>query len=175
MLPSVYLDANTWQKLPGGSFFARYAGDEAIYPSDMTPSQIFRPVADVPTEVFIRTSEREKRLEFQLEAKELASGAWGKLLDVSGAGSQVGLVFLVSPCFIGAHILPDIVHLLGNDESIAYDAVIRDIHTSKTIRMFSIGPVASDVMPEEIVLTTKLRWFRNRNNPKHLGFSKEEK
>lgn len=174
MLPAFYLDAVTWQKLPGGVFFARYEGEEDIYPRELVPSSVYRPVSQVPTEVFIRTSEREKRLEFELKASAVASGPWGQLVDVSGAGSQVGLVLLPTSAFIGAHVMPDIVHLLGNDESVAYDAVIKDVHVAKSVRVFTIGPI-SGAAPQELLLTTKLRWFRSRNNPKHLGFSKEER
>lgn len=173
MVPSLYLDASTWQKLPGDVFFARYEGEE-FETSELSPAAAYRPVSRVPAEVFVRTSEREKRLEFELKAGLLASGPWGSLFDVSGAGSQVGLILTPAPeVFIGAHVLPDIVHMLGNDDSIAYDATIKDVHIAKTVRIFSIGSEPS--LPHDLVLTTKYRWFRNRANPKHLGFSKEEK
>lgn len=175
LVPKLYLDAKTWQRLPGDVFFSRYAGEEDLYPEDLNPSSVYRPVSEVPVEIVIRTSEREKRLEFELKAKEIAAGNWGKLFDISGAGSQVGLVFLPSPVFIGAHLMPDVVQLLGNSETVAYDAIIRDVYIAKSVRLFSIGSASDDALPEEIVMTTKFRWFRNRCNPKHLGFSKDEK
>jgi hypothetical protein len=175
MLPKLYLDAKTWQALPGDIFFARYPGEESIQPHDLNPSSVYRPVSAVPSEIVIRTSEREKRLEFELKAKEVASGAWGKLIDVSGAGSQVGIILIPAPIFIGVHHLPDVVQLLGNSETVAYDAIIRDIHIAKTVRFFSVGSISDSNLPEELIMTTKFRWFRNRCNPKHLGFSKEEK
>lgn len=174
-VPEFYLKAANWQRLPGDVFFSRYEGDEDVYPQSLEPSSVYRPVSGIPTEIFVRTSEREKRLEFELKAKELASGSWGRLFDVSGAGSQVGLVLLPAPVFIGAHVLPDSVHLLGNHDTVAYDAIVKDVHVSKTIRVFSISSSSTASLPEELILTTKYRWFRNRLNPKHLGFSKEEK
>jgi hypothetical protein len=179
LLSKSFLEASLWQRIPGDVFFSRYAGDETIHPEDLSPSSVYRPVSMVPSEIFVRTSEREKRLEFELKATEISKGHWGALYDVSGAGSQVGLVMTVNPVFIGAHVLPDIVHLLGNDESIAFDGIITDIHLAKTVRVFKVGfslrESEEEHIPHDVVLTTKYRWFRNRNNPKHLGFSKEEK
>jgi hypothetical protein len=174
-LPEVYLNASNWQKLPGGVFFSRYEGDDDVLPQSLEPADIYRPVSLLPTEVFVRTSEREKRLESGLKAKELASDSWGSIFEVSGAGSQVGLVLMVAPIFIGAHVLPDMAHFLGNHDTVAYDAVVKDVYISKSIRAFSVCSYSSDNLPFELVLTTKFRWFRNRMNPKHLGFSKEEK
>jgi uncharacterized protein YfaT (DUF1175 family) len=35
--------------------------------------------------------------------------------------------------------------------------------------------MADDAHPHDLMITTKTRWFRNRNNPKFLGFSKDDK
>jgi hypothetical protein len=168
------LIASTWQKLPIGSFFSRYEADGPLLPEGDSPADVFQPASMVPIEVLIRTSEREKRLEFNLDAREITSGQWGALFEIAGDGNPVGLLLRVAPqTFCGAHALLDVVHLLANTESVANDATIKDIHLSKTVRVFRIG--SDDNLPHDIVMTTKSRWFRNRNNPKHLGFSKEEK
>lgn len=176
LVPEFYLQAASWQRLPADVFFSRYEGDDTVYPegADLS-SSVYRPVSMVPREIFVRTSEREKRLEFELKAKKIASGGWGSLFDVSGAGSQVGIVLIPAPIFIGCHAMPDVIHLLGNSDTVAYDAIVKDIYVAKAIRAFSISSSSDAPMPEELVLTTKFRWFRNRLNPKHLGFSKEEK
>lgn len=179
MFPKFYLDAGLWHRLPVDFFFSRYAGDEEVYPQELTPDSVYRSISLVPTEVFVRTSEREKRLEFELEAKKVAEGKWGTLFEVSGAGSQVGLVTILNPIFIGAHVLPDMVHLMGNSESVAFDGIIRDIYLAKATRMFEVGyslrSEQGEDVPFDVVMTSKNRWFRIRNNPKYLGFSKEEK
>lgn len=172
MLPDMYLSAETWQKVPADVFFAVYDG--SISPVSLSPVDVYRPAGDVPSEILIRTSEREKRLEADLTSNVLTSGPWGSLYVVDGDGSQVGLVLIPKPGrFCGAHVMPDVVHLLGNSESVANDAIIKDIHIAKSVRLLKVGSQEDE--PHDIVFTTKLRWFRNRNNPKHLGFSKEEK
>jgi hypothetical protein len=173
--PDFYLSAANWYSLSGGIFFSRYEGDDTVYPQVLEPADVYHPVSLIPTEIFVRTSVREKRLESELKAKEVTSGSWGSLFEVSGAGSQVGLVLMPSSVFIGAHVLPDSVHLLGNHDTVAYDAIVQDVYLSKSIRVFSACSYSNDDLPSDLILTTKFRWFRNRMNPKHLGFSKEEK
>lgn len=175
-IPLSFLDASRWQALPIDVLFVQYEdGEQAPLPNVVEPSTVYQPVAKVPNIVFCRTSDSEKRLDNELDAKVVGSGFWGQLCEVQGAGATIGVVLLPAPgVFCGAHALPDMVHLVICEDDLSPDSIISDVYDSKTIRSFLMGPPVGDRL-HDFIMTTKARWFRNRINPKYLGFSKDEK
>jgi hypothetical protein len=125
----------------------------------------------LPTALVVRTSSRERRLVGVPVSVELAAGPWGTVHSVTGHGSQIGIVLSVAPGrFCGAHVLPDGAHLvLGRKEAPA--PRIRDLYVSRSARLFAVG----DEGQEDLLLTSRTRWFRARNNPHFLGFSKGDR
>ena len=175
-IPLSFLDASRWQGLNLDVLMSLYEdGTEAPLPSAVEPETVYQPVGRVPSVVFCRTSDSEKRLESQLESVVVASGPWGQLCEVQGGGGVIGLVLLpATGVFCGAHVLPDMVHLVVCEDDLAENSIISEVHESKTIRAFLMGPPTGDRI-HDFLMTTKARWFRNRINPKYLGFSKDEK
>lgn len=174
-LPRDFLEASTWAPLPVDIIHVRY-GAEKLEPQGLEPETAYRPIRDIPKQVVYRTSDREKRLEVSLSEALVTSGPWGELHEITGGGSHIGFVILLKPnAFCGAHLLPDSAHLISYAELLPDTCIIKDIHDHKMFRLFKIGPAGNDDSPHDVIVTTKTRWFRNRNNPKFLGFSKDER
>lgn len=175
-VPKSFLDPARWAALPVDVLFAEYVdGTQAPLPAVVEPDNVYQPVGAVPNIVFCRVSDSEKRLEQSIDARVITSGFWGQLCEVLGGGASIGLVLLPAQgVFCGAHAMPDMVHLVVCEDDLPPDSIISDVYENKTIRMFLTGPAKGERL-HDLIITTKARWFRNRINPKYLGFSKDEK
>ncbi len=134
----------------------------------------YQPVGRVPRLLFCRTSDSEKRLEGKIEARIVADGHWGMLHEVLGAGGTIGFALAPSTsAFSGAHVLPDIAHFVSGAHDLPEGSVVSHLYDNKTLRIFLLGATGGS-FPQDLLVTTKNRWFRNRINPKFLGFSKND-
>lgn len=175
MVPTRYLDPVIWQGLPVDVLHVAY-DDGYISPGSTEPDAIYQPVARIPVVVLVRTSDSEKRLESKLAPVLLKEGDWGSVFEVQGAGAPLGLCIVVKAgVFCGAHPLPDMVHLVACEEELPADSIVKGLYETQKIKVFLMGPIEGNDRPHDLLVTTKTRWFRNRNNPKFLGFSKDDK
>jgi hypothetical protein len=177
MVPAKYLEASIWQALSVDVLYAVY-DDGEIVPGTLDAEAVYQPVGRVPAFVLCRTSDSEKRMESVLSSNVIQSGAWGDLCEVLGGGSPLGLCVCIKQgdTFCGAHALPDIIHLIACMDDLPADSAVKDVYDGKNIKVYRMGPVTDDAHPHhDLVITTKFRWFRNRNNPKFLGFSKDDR
>lgn len=175
MLDASFLEADRWGRMPIDVLHSVYT-DGVVAPLAMVPSEIYQPASRVPTHLLCKTSDSEKRLAGLLQTRLSGSGRWGRVYEVVGHGSLVGVVVqLEDNAFCGAHVQPDVVHLVSCVEELPDDSIVKDVYLGKTVRLFSIGPIDENKRPHDMMLTAKARWFRHRHNPKFLGFSKEDK
>lgn len=174
MIDPKFLDPAYWAHLVVDVLYSVYENGTVV-PEGPEPDGVYPPVHWVPKYVLCRLSDSEKRLEGALEVKEAKAGAWGSVFDVTGAGAQVGVIIEMGPPFCGAHVNPDGVHLVGCVDGLPEGSIVVDLFEAKTLKIFSVGPGAPADFAHDVVITTKTRWFRNRNNPKFLGFTKDEK
>lgn len=175
-IPSEFLAADCWRPLGVNLLVSQYADGRRIPLNNLEPDGVYQPVGEVPVAIFCRTSTSEKRLEGRLEAEVVASAPWGEVFEVTGNGSQVGFVLRIEPgAFCGAHVLPDMVHCIACEEELPDESTLKDVYEGKSIRVYAVGPIQDKDRPQDILVTTKTRWFRARNNPKYLGFSKDDK
>jgi len=177
MVPDPYLNPSLWRQMNIGALYT-IDPDGTVHPGDSkSAASVYRPASLIPTFVLCRISESTKRLDNGLTLDEVASGAWGKLHLVMGSGSTIGALMSVSSEVFGScHRTPDGVHLVRPlDASSLVAPVTKPLFSFKTFRSFRIGPADDDAAPHDLMLTAKKRWFRKRNNPKFLGFSKDDK
>ncbi len=176
-LPVKYLDATRWQHLPLDVLYAIYSDDEDNLDPSFEPIEVYQPVQRIPVFILCRTSDSEKRLEGALSSRVVRGGEWGSLFEVVGNAAVVGLVFCINQeQFCGSHVTPDGVTLLACETDIPPGAIMKELYDGgKIVRAFRVGPPTDDKAPHDVLIATKNRWFRNRINPKHLGFSKDEK
>lgn len=162
-LPNRYLTPQLWASFTADIIHSSSADGTH---STLEPETIYTPVVNVPLFVAYRTSDREKRLESDLQTKVVTEGDWGVLHEVTGGGSHVGFVLEVKPGhFAGAVSLPDSVHFMHRESIV--DAPAKSVHNHRMLKVMSFD--------KDLYVVTKTRWFRNRNNPKFLGFSKDER
>lgn len=135
---------------------------------------VYNPTDNIPLFALCRISDSTKRLENGLEARKVDEGAWGILYEVTGSGSIIGVIFEIeSEAFVSAHCTPDGVHLVRPEPGTEF--IVKPLYSYKTFRSFRVGPMDDDDAPHDLMLTAKRRWFRRRNDPKFLGFSKDDK
>lgn len=172
-IPPSLLDSEVWQTLPPGVIHAP-TGDILIPMDpniDAVAANTYQPVCAIPAALVVKTSTSEKRFSLTLDGQEVMSAPWGSVHNVMGAtGSVVGIVIVPSKEFCGAYLLPDMAHLMGCHTG-PVQGVIRCVHEHKMIKVYTIED--EDLL--DVVVTTKVRWYRNRANPKALGFSKDER
>jgi hypothetical protein len=175
-LPARFRDPGLWLGLQVDTIYAAYA-DGQIHPQTTDKADaVYQPSSVIPSFVFCRISDSEKRLEQAVESRPVMNGSWGVLHEVLGQGTIIGAAFAVNvAAFSSAHVLPDMVHLVSMVDDVPHDSIMKGLYEHKTFRSFRLGPMGDDQHPHDLLVTTKTRWFRNRNNPKFLGFSKDDK
>ena len=161
-----FLVPATWAALPVDRITPLYPNGQELLTGTALSEAVYTPLSKIPEVVVFRTSDREKRLEGDLLHSLLKSGEWGTLHEVTGAGSHVGFVLTPAPgYFEGASCMPDNLHLMKRTSLMVEHA--KTVHNHKMLKFFSFDC--------DLYVVTKSRWFRSRNNPKYLGFSKDEK
>ena len=175
LLPNRFIDPSLWLGLQVDSIYSVYA-DGVVHPRTVDLADaVYQPSSHIPSFVFCRISESEKRLEQALESRPVMDGPWGVIHEVLGQGSIIGAVLAPQPgSFLAAHVLPDMVHLVADTDDIPKDSIMKGLYDHKTFRSFRLGPASDEAHPHDVLVTTKTRWFRTRNNPKFLGFSKDD-
>jgi len=179
-VPQALLDASLWKTLRIDALYTVQTDGE-LRPSDHRVSaEVYNPSDQIPAFVLCRTSDSTKRLEKGLEAAAVedmeAPFPFGNLFTINGGGSPIGVLIELKPdLFRSAHCTPDGVHLCNAQGEIEPDSIIKPVYAYKTFRSFLIGPAEKDKKPHDVMFTAKARWFRKRNNPKFLGFSKDNK
>lgn len=175
-LPARFTDPGLWLGLQVDTIYSAYADGEIHPRTTGRADAVYQPSSVVPAYVFCRISESEKRLEQALTSQAVMDGTWGILHEILGQGAKIGAVLaLKAGAFMTAHVLPDMVHLVSVVDDIPNESIMKSLYDYKTFRAFRLGPLADDAHPHDLLITTKTRWFRNRNNPKFLGFSKDDK
>ncbi len=176
VLPPRFLDPSLWLGLQVDTFYVVYADGQLHPRSTDSADAVYQPAGCIPEFIFCRISDSEKRLEHALESRLAVGGSWGALYEVLGQGSVIGTALSVrTSAFSSTHVLPDMVHLVCMVDDVPHDSVMKALYDFKTFRSFRLGPMTDDDHPHDLLVTTKARWFRNRNNPKFLGFSKDDK
>jgi len=176
-IPEGLLDPQLWAGLTITSLYAVY-DDGEICPSDSTiANQVYGPSSRIPLYVICRISTSTKRLEKGLAASPLQDiGCRGRIHEVTGGGSPIGVMVGLAPQeFKAAHFTPDGLHLCNGEADLPPDVIIKPLYDYKTFRSFRVGPADDDDAPHDLMMTAKARWFRERNDPKFLGFSKGSK
>lgn len=165
-----FIDAALWADAKPFILLNLFDGFEPTSNLKTPATLLYSPANAVPTATCVRISQSTKRLEGVLQAKVVAEGAWGKQYEVGQGNNVVGYAWLWANVFSHAHTLPDIVHLINKSDPVEQQ-VASLIFDSKGLKLVTI----SDGDAVDIMLTTKQRFFRARNNPKNLGFAKEER
>jgi hypothetical protein len=179
-VPPSLLDASLWKTLRTDALYT-VQPDGELRPADpKVSSAVYNPSEDIPAYILCRTSDSTKRLEKGLEAVVVDDPEmpfpFGSLFTINGGGSPIGVLVELKPAlFRSAHCTPDGVHLCNAQGEIDPESIIKPVYSYKTFRSFLIGPAEKDKKPHDVMLTAKARWFRKRNNPKFLGFSKDSK
>lgn len=173
-LPLQLLSPDLWRSLKVDSLYTLHESGE-LRPSTLAhASAVYGPASDIPFWVFCRTSESTKRLEKGLEMQKESEVESVSVYTVHGAGSPIGVLVAVAPdLFKSAHCTPDGVHLCTKQGEVADDAIVKSIFAYKTFRSFRVGAPLQETA-HDVLITAKTRWFRRRNNPKFLGFSKDK-
>lgn len=176
MLPQHFQDPSLWLKLKVDAIYWTYGDGQLLPEMGGSAEAVYQPSSAVPSVMICRISDSEKRLEQTLTVRPAVRGAWGVLYEVLGQGAVIGTAMEVAEeAFSVAHVLPDMVHLVSNTDNVSPDSIMKSLYNFKTFRSFRLGSMMDDGQPHDVLVTTKSRWFRNRNNPKFLGFSKDEK
>ncbi len=169
------LDLTRWVRAPVDILHSVY-NDGTQVPERMgeLDTALYQPTNRIPRAVFARLSDSEKRLDQELSIREVSYHRWGSICEVLGGGALIGaFVFTHMGCFEHAHVLPDGAHFsMGSRVPAMADPFVKDLYTNKSFRVFE---TTDGVDVSDVVVVTKQRWFRNRNNPKFLGFSKDER
>lgn len=165
-----FLDAALWADAKPFILMSLYNGFEPVSNLKTPATMLYAPKKEVPTATCVRISQSSKRLEGTLQAKVVAEGTWGKQYEVGQGNNVVGYAWMWAPIFSHGHTLPDIVHLINkvDPQNQQTPSLVFD---TKGLKLVTI--VDGDAV--DIMLTTKQRFFRARNNPKSLGFAKEER
>lgn len=172
-VPEKILDPLLWKGFNVDTLYTLYTSGDLRAQDPRSAFTVYHPSSEVPTWVFCRVSESTKRLEKGLTTQTMASGSFGNVYSVVGSGSQIGVLFSVNQqVFKAAHCTPDGIHLVSHENLV--DPIIKPVYVYKTFRAFRIGQTG-DTSPHDLMITAKTRWFRKRNNPKSLGFSKDNK
>ena len=183
-IPDSFLDPALWRVLKIDSLYTSNEQGVVRPSTQATADAVYNPSHEIPSFIFCRVSESTKRLENGLEAvpaldpktNEPVVSAEGDVFTVVGSGSTIGVVFVVNTdLFLSAHCTPDGAHLLNLDEQLPEGCVMKLVYEYKTFRSFRFGPPHDEAPPHDLMITAKKRWFRKRNNPKALGFSKDDK
>lgn len=175
-LPPRFLSTNLWRQLGVDVLYVAYENGEIRPQNSEQAEEVYYPASRIPSFIFSRISDSEKRLELTLDARTVVDGAWGSLAEVTAGDAVIGLVLVVrSGTFTTAHVLPDMVHLVCAQANVPPDSVMKGLHEFKTFRSFRLGAGADDDGHHDLIVTAKTRWFRHRHNPKFLGFSKDDK
>ncbi len=166
-----FLDSALWQEQDPLVLVSIFRDGPAPVSLTAPASLVHRSATDVPIATITRVSQSTKRLEGDLVAKEVASGPWGRQYEV-GHGAIVGYAWLWDQRYTHAHALPDIVHLLSTQQLDPVESQKAEVVWEfKGLRLVTV--TYGDVV--DVLLTTKARWFRQRYNPKTLGYAKEER
>ena len=175
--PTELLDPDFWLKLSPDVLYAVYGKDDCNLDLDRAVD-VYRPSDDIPSYLLCRTSDRTKRLEAGTEAVPVpCKGPNASFFEVTGSGVVIGIMVQINQAgFQFAHVTPDGAHLVGR-EPFQSAPIVKDVFSHKTFRSFAIGPTEDRIESgaHDLMVTAKTRWFRKRNNPKFLGFSKENK
>jgi len=168
------LQTALWKGFAVDTLYTFYNGE--VRPQNLTRAlSVYHPAEQIPLFVFCRTSESTKRLDAGLDAEQAVAGPWGAIYEVRGGGSSIGvMVEVTTERFSSAFCTPDGVHLCHNGDA-GDAAVMKELFSYKTFRAFRFGLPGVEDGPHDLMLTAKQRWFRRRNNPKFLGFSKDNK
>lgn len=171
------LRPDIWANLELNTLYC-WMNDAGLYPKDISKAdESYLPTDWIPDLLVVRTSSSSKRLEKGISEKSIRSPSSRtiKISDVECAGSKIGVILRPKKDqFVQSYFTPDGCLLLtGYDLD---DAVVKDGYDFKTMRMYLIGKKNLDPKTNvhDCLVTAKKRWFRSRNDPKFLGFSKDK-
>jgi hypothetical protein len=158
-----FSEPTEWLDLPVG-FYVPYRAVDDAPDLGLSSAEGYRETV-VPGALVFLATDVARRFEKSFVFTEERSGGFGTIYQVRTVdGPQIGFVVLLNKeKFVNAYMTPDVVHLA----SVEAGEVPEVLYEDKVFRSFSFG---GDVM-----FTTRARWFRTRNNPKFLGYSKDDK
>lgn len=170
------LRPDIWSKLELNTLYG-WVNDAGLYPNDLSKAdESYLPTDWIPDLLIVRTSSSSKRLDKGITEKAVKSVSPKtiKVSDIECAGSKIGVVLRPKKdVFVQSYFTPDGCMLLTGYE--LDQAIVKDGYSFKTMRMYLIGNNGLDPKTNvhDCLVTAKKRWFRNRNDPKFLGFSKD--
>lgn len=163
-----------WSNFQSGALY--YSDSPSGDPTSMdlhTAETVFRPVSLVPTMAQMRVKNTEKRQDGEAAFTTVVDEPWGRLVEVTQQrGPIVALQLIPTPdAWCGARAFPDHLHLIGCIDGLPDNSVTSLVYNKNYFFVYRIG----NDTEFDIVAVTKRRWLRDRNNPKSLNFSKEER
>ncbi len=169
--PTTLTSSELWKSLEVDRFFVMNS-DGDIHPKEVTPEEAYVPNS-LPEMILCRISDSTKRLGEHLTISVVEEDWWGKVYHLSGTGSPVGILLALNQDrFSSADYMPDGIHVFGKEKDPKGATILRQGYDFKSFRVF---PIEVGGIGHGLMVTVKNRWFRDRNDPKHLGYSKEAK
>lgn len=161
------LSSALWKSLETDRFYI-VQNDGTVHPQDVNSTDAYIPNGTFD-KILCRVSDSTKRLGESLNCELHHSDWWGDVHHLSGTGSPIGVMIDLKDKFASADYMPDGICLFAPENKFTDDTVLGGDYEFKSIRAFPMGEDG------DVMITVKNRWFRNINNPRFLGFSKETK
>lgn len=167
-----FATAEVWANVAPSVLVSVYDG-QPLQVNARTPAvALHMSSSDIPEATFVRLSQSVKRLEGELLCLPRRKEAWGTQYEVRGNGQTLGIAWTWErERFRAAHVLPDVVHMVGVGETDLQSSATKVELDTKGLKLLTI----KSGQATDLLLSTKVRFFRARYNPKNLGFAKEER